>query len=382
MKILHSIPGMNIYSGGHAQSTYDLVKGLLNAEVQTVILTLESKFNYRKYSDENFIIVAGEPINNRFGYSRFFKENLNQYSEFDLFHIHALWQYTSHISSKFAFKNSIPYIISPKGMLEPWSLNTSNYAKKLALKLYQQKDLEKATCIHATSEMESQNIRNLGLNNPIAVIPHCIDLSTISLRERKLEKDKYKILFLSRIHPKKGIELLIDAYADLASTLRYNWQVQIVGNGNANYIKALMHRIKKRGLENEIKISDPQFGSDKLKTLQEADVFVLPTYSENFGVVIAEALSCGIPVITTKGTPWEELNTYNAGWWIDIGVNPLVDALSKALELTDEERIQMGRNGRKLIEQKYSVETVTEKMIKLYKWILEGGKKPEFVEIT
>jgi len=132
-------------------------------------------------------------------------------------------------------------------------------------------------------------------------------------------------------------------------------------------------------LSKEIRIIGPQFGESKLATYHRADLFVLPTYSENFGIVVAEALSCGIPVITTKGTPWEELNSCNAGWWIELGVEPFVEALKQSMQLSDEERQVMGQNGRSLVEEKYSIESVAAKMIRLYTWILKGGEKPEFV---
>ena len=96
-------------------------------------------------------------------------------------------------------------------------------------------------------------------------------------------------------------------------------------------------------------------------------------------MVVPEALIREIPVIASKGTPWEELNTRNSGWWIDIGAQPLAETLNKALLLTETERRQMGQNGRQLVEENYAIEAVAKKMIRLYDWILEGGEKPEFV---
>lgn len=186
-------------------------------------------------------------------------------------------------------------------------------------------------------------------------------------------------MFLSRIHPKKGIEMLIEAWLRLDPRIKTGWQIEIAGNGDPIYIETLQRTIDEKGLRKEIQIIGPQFGEDKLATYQCADLFVLPTYSENFGIVVAEALACGIPVITTKGTPWEALNTRNAGWWIDIGAEPLVKALKQAMKLSEQELQQMGQNGRKLVEENYSIESVASKMVRLYDWILKGGEKPEFV---
>ena len=108
---------------------------------------------------------------------------------------------------------------------------------------------------------------------------------------------------------------------------------------------------------------------------------MLPTFSENFGVVIAEALASYTPVITTKGAPWHDLEKYNCGWWIDIGVAPLLNTLKTAMSCSDENIIEMGVNGRKLIEEKYSITSVAKKMLALYSWILKKTTKPNFVYI-
>jgi glycosyltransferase involved in cell wall biosynthesis len=264
-------------------------------------------------------------------------------------------------------------------MLEPWALNAGKCKKKLALWLYQNNDLSKAACLHATAQLEADNIRKIGFKNPIAVIPNGIEIPEVQLQGRKNRQGKRTLLFLSRIHYKKGIELLIEAWSRLDKSLRNDWHINIAGNGEEAYVASLQQLIKSKNLETEITIIGPRFGSDKVKEYQQADLFVLPTYSENFGIVIAEALAYGVPVITTKGSPWEELNTCNAGWWIEIGVEPLVQTLKKALQISDFERLKMGQNGRKLVEENYSIETVAKRMRQLYEWILMDGEKPEFV---
>lgn len=379
MKILHCIPDLNLSSGGPSLSVWSLVTGLRRLNIDVDIVTYESQDGNDKMIGESlFVKTIPSPRFRRFGYSVSLK-NFLQNSSYEIFHGHSLWQYSVHAMAKTARKKNLPYIIAPRGTLEPWSLKVGKCKKKLVLALYQRNDLAKAACIHATASMEAENIRKLGFKNPIAVIPNGIDISEYSLKPETIKKEKNTILFLSRIHPKKGIENLIEAWYQTNKTLRQNWQIEIVGNGVKNYIASLQKLIETKGLQEEIKIIGPQYGSAKLKAYHQADLFVLPTYSENFGMVVTEALSCGVPVITTKGTPWEELNTYNAGWWIDIGVQPLVEVLQKALCLSEEQRQQMGQNGRKLVEEKYSIEAVAAQMIQLYRWILNEGDKPEFV---
>jgi len=125
----------------------------------------------------------------------------------------------------------------------------------------------------------------------------------------------------------------------------------------------------------------PVAGEAKWNLYRDADLFVLPSHSENFGLVVAEALACGVPVITTRGTPWEDLVTHRCGWWTEIGVEPLANALREALRLSDEERQHMGRRGRKLVEENYTWPAAAKKMVAVYRWMLGEGQKPECVNL-
>ncbi len=376
MEIVHFINTIDLNSGGPSKSVSDLAlnQSLLGHKV--IIFTNSSAKPYLSESPHKNLHLefAKSP--------KSFSNELRKYvdsNDFDLLHGHGIWQMPVHYMAQIAKRNKIPYLITPRGMLEPWALNEGKWKKKLALALYQRNDLAKADCIHATALMETENIRKLGFKNPVAVIPNGIDISEFPLLVERKQKDKKTLLFLSRIHPKKGIELLIEAWGKLPPNTRRGWQVEIAGNGEDSYIASLQQQIEFKKLTDECKIIGPQFGADKLAAYHRADLFVLPTYSENFGIVVAEALACGVPVITTKGAPWQELHTHKAGWWIEIGATPLAETLSQALQLPEEERQIMGQNSRKLVKEKYSIEAVAQQMIELYEWVLNKSEKPKFI---
>lgn len=379
MKITHCISSIDESTGGPARSVTNLVEafGKIDDISEINLLTLESKNPLLlKFSNTKLFL--------KFYSSGFMEYSYELANELDsiqssLFHIHGIWQIPVHQMAKIGRQRKIPYVISIRGMLEPWSLTQNQIKKKLAMLLFQQKDIKKASCLHATGLMEVKSIRKLGYKNPVANIPNGINISEFPQKEYAVVKTKKTILFLSRIHPKKGIEILINTWQSLDQSLKQNWRIQIAGNGDENYVKQLNNLIQEKGLTESISIIGPKFGSEKIATYHEADLFVLPTHSENFGIVVAEALCCGIPVITTTGAPWEILESYNAGKWVAVGERPLKEALEHLMLKTDEEREAMGINGRKLIEENYSIESVSEKFILLYKWVLNKGEKPDFV---
>ena len=200
---------------------------------------------------------------------------------------------------------------------------------------------------------------------------------------------------MSRIHPKKGIEVLIDAFSCLHNEFQ-EWRIAIVGNGEDDYRQSLINRVKELGLGECISISNPVFGSAKMQLYQESSIFCLPSYSENFGMVIAEALSCGVPAITTNGTPWQLLNgdapTMGArfdclgdkkqtGWCIDLSVDNLEKTLREAMMMSPDELYEMGQRGSLLVNTNFNYRSVAKMNKALYEWILSGGDTPQFVYV-
>lgn len=323
----------------------------------------------------------------------------------DLVHIHALWNPFLHRAAVWARKAKIPIVYSPHGMLTPWALGQKRLKKWTALALYQYWDLRNAALIHVTAESESRDVRRLGLTNPLVVLPLGVGVTP---EPPTLRHNNPRIaLFVSRVHPKKGLFNLVDAWALLKrrpATIG-DWRFVIAGPDEEGCAAAVMARANAAGVGGDFELVGPIFGRQKEDLYAHADLFVLPTFSENFGVVVIEALAHGCPVITTKGAPWAELENCGnagmrqchnegdgnkaitqsgnpafqpgrAGWWIDIGVEPLADALREAMALTDEERWAMGRNGRILVETKYTWPAITTQMKSAYERVLEHGSRP------
>lgn len=388
MKVLTFITSLSIDGGGPSRSVPMLVKGLAEIGVDITLMTIRSE-------NMNTHALDGTPAKFKVLEQGFSQQDLEKYilSEgFDLIQMQSIWDIPYHKLAKVAQKHHIPYIITPRGMLEPWSLKQKWWKKKLALMLYQMRDLKRASCIFTTAEMEAKHVRELGINTSISVIPNGIATDGYVCRS-SIDGVKKQILFLSRIHVKKGIELLIDAFYNLIVEFP-DWYVVIVGNGESQYIESLKERIRNLGLENQIKILPPVFGDAKTKLYQESSLFCLPSFSENFGMVIAEAMSCGVPSITTNGTPWQLLNgdvatmgvSYDilreakrTGWCIDLSVENLEKTLKEAMTVDFSELYEMGQRGSKLINESFNYRSVAAKTKSLYEWIVSKNKKPDFI---
>lgn len=389
MKVLSFISSLSLNSGGPSRSVPMLVKGLAEVGVEIILMTYWS-------DDMNIHALDGSSNKLKVLNSDFTSSQMEDYilaEKFDIIQMQSMWDPKYHMVAKIARKHNIPYLITPRGMLEPWSLMQSKWKKKLALALYQMKDLQKSACIFTTAEMEAQHVRELGVKVPMSVIPNGIETDGYPCRS-SMDNVKKQVLFLSRVHIKKGIEILIDAFELLHKDFP-EWSVAIVGNGEADYIESLKQKIENLQLQHCIKILPPVFGEAKVKLYQESSIFCLPSYSENFGMVIAEAMSCGVPVITTNGTPWQLLNgdctTMGAsldmlgedkrtGWCIDLSVENLEKTLRKAMTLSPATLYNIGQRGSKMINENFNYRSVAQKTKLLYEWIIVGGDEPSFVK--
>ena len=296
----------------------------------------------------------------------------------DVIHHHGVWLRCTNEVATYASKHKIPYVVSPRGMLEPWALNHSKWVKKLAWKLYAQKCCEGASAFHATAESEAESIRRLGLKQPIAVIPNGVELPVLhhSSAITHQPSEKRTALFLSRINPKKGLPMLLDAWKKLAPA---DWRLVIAGNDDSHHLPTVEYKIKELKLEGSVEVVGSLFGEDQVRAYQNADAFVLPSYSENFGIVVAEALGHQLPVLTTTGCPWGELEAEQCGWWVEPTPAGIEIGLQRVFSATNAELREMGVRGRFLVESKYQWPSIAERMLIFYEWLLNGGKQPDFV---
>lgn len=384
ISVTHCISTIDINSGGPGRSVPTLCKGLSALGLGQTIFshkTYNPNLELLKKSDVDVKLTLAKGWANKM-LEVDFKQEL-EICKTDIFHGHSLWNPYVHWMTAVARKREIPYIISPRGTLEPWALQNRMLKKWLALRLYQLYDLKHAACIHATAEKEAEHIRLLGVRVPIAVIPNGIDLSQYPLKNSFVKNEKRTMLFLSRFNPKKGIDLLLAAWKNIDKCIRSSWQLKIVGTyalgEEAAYFKKMHQLVVDYDLVDEVFLSEGVFGKEKIQAYHEADLFILPTYSENFGMVVAEALACGTPVITTVFTPWKCLVSSQSGWWIELGVDQLTQILNLTMRMSPEELFEMGQRGRKLIEEKFSILSVANKFKELYEWLLFGGDKPNFI---
>ena len=373
MKILSFISSLDLNGGGPSRSVPMLVKGLAELGVDVTLMTIRSKnMNIHALEGTTAKLKVLEPSFSRKEIAQYLKSE-----KFNLIQIQSMWDWPYHKVMVEARKLGIPYIVTPRGMLDPWSLAHKKWKKKLAWWLYQRNDVQKSVCVFTTAKMEAEHVTNLGITTCKAVIPNGIETDNYPCKT-SVDIVKKQVLYLSRVHMQKGVELLIEAWKRLYSDFS-DWQLLVVGNGEAGYIQGLESRVERLGLRDSVRILPPVFGRDKIRLYQESALFCLPSYSESFGMVIAESMSCGTPVITTTNCPWNILNDTKTGWCIDLSVDNLEYALREALSMNPTELYDMGHKASKLIYDNFDYRSVTRKTLCLYEWLLGGGEKPEFI---
>ena len=377
MKVIHIIPSIHDESAGPSHSVSCLSESLIAKGVNLQLICLDWLVD-----SVNKLYVKIFPVSffpRRLGISPKMKYWLRREvtsGQVDIIHNHSLWMMPSVYAGRAVTKSNCYLMLSPHGTLSKVALSINFLQKKIFWHLFQAQTMKAVHCFHASAESEYRDIRRLGFKQPVCIIPNGIKVPPLKILPKLGLR---KLLYLGRIHPIKGIDILLNAWRVVEHEFK-DWELCIVGPDNDGYLVEMQNLAKKLKIK-RVKFIGPLFGEKKLRAYREASIFILPSHSENFGMTIAESLAAGTPVITTKAAPWEKLEEKGAGWWIDIGVDPLVICLRHALAKSSVHLEKMGRAGWQWMLKDFSWEHITKKMLRTYRWLLIGGKTPSWVKL-
>lgn len=365
MKALHIVPGLDPDSGGPRRSIIGICRALAQAGVDTTLFTHSPRYPMPNPSGVTYLAGQGVQL-------RLLHPDLVRVMDSvrpDILHLHGLWMPSSHVAFRLARARGLPVMLSVHGGLTPWALRQKRLKKRLAMLLYQRRDLATAAAFHATAESEAETIRAQRLTQPVWIIPNGVELPGALPPRATAGRGGRTALFLSRLHPGKGLLDLVQAWARARPP---GWRMHIVGPDICGHKAAVQAEIARLGLNGDFEFVGEVDDQQKWQEYVNADLFVHPSHSENFGISIAEALAAGLPVIATKGAPWSDLlgssdaRSSRCGWWTEIGVDPLAHALQDATRLDDGELRRMGANGRLLIAAKYAWDSIGRRMKDAY----------------
>lgn len=283
----------------------------------------------------------------------------------DIVHINGCWNYYLHKMCLWCKNNSVRYIFSPHGAWTEWALQYHSLRKKLVWWLYQKSDCITANSFHATGLSEYHDIRRLGFKKTIVIAPLGVRMPKCRIKAK--EKDNM-ILYLGRIHEKKNVHGLVNIWNSIPNSITASWTLVIAGKPireDNDYYNSIQ-RIAK---DNCLFIGEV-IGDKKNELLRKAKILILPSFSENFGSVVIEALSYGTPVIATKGTPWSDLIKYHCGWHVSLYNDELEKAILQSMQLNATEYSAMVFNAQKFVENSFSWRVQAKKLLSEYKNVL------------
>lgn len=304
-------------------------------------------------------------------------------------HIHGLWEAHSVTASQLATSCRLPYMISAHGMLDSWAIKQKRLKKALYAALVESKVLQRASCLRALTAAEVEDYRRLCLSNAIVTIPNGVDVPPDVTPELFWERfpelrGRRIVLFMGRLHSKKGLDLLMWAWHrlvyDLMPALRDEAHLVIAGPDGDGMLARLRDMATALDLGSSVTFPGMLQGSLRWSALAAAGLFVLPSYSEGFSVAVLEAMGVGCPVIISEPCHFPEVREHNCGWVIEPNVDALEDALRSYFEQRETASRATGARGRELVEERFSWAVVGQQMSEVYGW-LEGGPKPISVEV-
>ena len=391
MKILHVIPSVSPLRGGPSVMIRVLTRELAKAGLMVDVATtddhgrgrmsvmlgqsiVEDEVTYRYFRRQSLFYTFSWPLN------RWLASHV---ADYDLVHIHALFSYPSISAAFWAWRRRIPYIVRPLGVLTHWSMRQRRpWLKRSSFSLIESRILSGAAAVHYTSEQEIREAADLGVRHRAELIPNAVEVPPHIFRKvqgqfRKRHPElanRPLILFLSRLDQKKGLDLLLPAFADVIKE-HPRAILAIAGNGEAAFVEALKQKAARIGISRHLLWTGFLAGEDKWAALADADLFVLPSYSENFGIAVAESLACGVPVVISDQIGiHHEISGSGAGVFVPCAPEPIAKAIS--LVLADPTlRARMGVAARQCAREQFSLNVMTQKILRLYQEIAAPALK-------
>lgn len=288
----------------------------------------------------------------------------------DVVHDNGLWLAHNHGVATLTRELGLPRLVSTRGMLEPWAIRHKGLKKRLAWGLYQRRDLERASVLHTTAEVEAENLQAFGLGVPTVTIPNGVDLPEVPAAPLTRDGGARTALFLGRLYPVKGLPMLIEAWARVRPP---DWRLVIAGPDEAGHQAELERAVAAADLGGVVSLAGPVEGEAKAALLRGADVLVLPSHSESFGMVVAEALAHGTPVLTTTAVPWPALEQRGCGWRCAPTADAIAEALRAATACDAATLRTMGAAGREFVAETLGWDGIAAKFISLYQRLAHGA---------
>lgn len=400
MRAIHVVNSIHRVMGGPPRSVTGLARELakVGCEVDLCALDIGERFGEMVEVDPK-VNLRLAPAWSLFKFGVFlprgFKRVLREAAEgADVIHSHGLWLPVYQQAAEVAKEMGVPHVISPRGTMSPYALGYRAWKKRIVARLWQDRVLHEASAFFAASAMERDFVWDYGVRRPVAVTPIGIDPGMFEGVDRQEAKaavadawseceGKKIALFLARLHPGKGLAMLAEAWGRLYKQ-HPDWRLVIAGPNERGYLSTLKELLAASGAAEATTITGTVSGLIRRQLYAACDLFVLPSHSENFGIVVAEALAASRPVITTVGAPWRELLEHRAGWWIDIDGAALTEAMREAMEAPETTLDAMGQRGRTLVEENYFWPAIAQKTVDAYHWLADpGGRtRPDCVYIT
>jgi glycosyltransferase involved in cell wall biosynthesis len=387
MRVLQIVPSISLVYGGPSQMVMGLSTALADKGVEVTVLTTDSNGDRGQapldvplecpvwQNGYEIYYFRCSPFR-RYKFSLNLLRWLSKHShEYDLAHIHALFSPVSSMAATVARSCHLPYILRPLGTLDPADLQKKRQLKNLYAAVLERPNLAGAAAVHFTSDQEAKISDRFGTVTQDLVIPLGVSLPEIThpiaVREKfGIPSDRPLILFMSRIDPKKGLDLLIPSLAKLATEQDFQFVLAGANPQDPEFEASIRLQIQAVGLGDRTTLTGFVSGEDKTALLQAADLFVLPSYYENFGIAVAEAMAAATPVVISDQVHiWKEIQQAEAGWVTPCEMEALTDTLRIALS-NRAEQARRGQCAQAYAANHYSWGAIAEQMIQAYTQIL------------